>query len=149
MEYIQYQASQIPKPLLWDHLVLPGRQPAAPQSSVSVIRAVLSWQAALLADKTASLAQGTAVLMANVLIACMILSLKHITRRTERTLHHVAAWSRPSESWALGCGTQQNTGSRTENKAVALPGFASRGQQCCCRCLNLSCPLDWDTSNQG
>lgn len=37
--------------------------------------------------------------------------------------------------------------SRTGNKAVALPGFASRGQQCCCP--NLSCPLGWDTSNQG
>ena len=104
MEYIQCEASQIPKPFLRDHLVLPGRRPA-PQSCVSVIRVVLSWQAALLADKTASLAQGTAVLIANVLIACMSLSLKHITRRTERTLHHVAVWSRP----LVGSGTQQNT----------------------------------------
>lgn len=52
LEYIQCEASQIPKPFLRDHLVLPGRRPA-PQSCVSVIRVVLSWQAALLADKTA------------------------------------------------------------------------------------------------
>lgn len=57
-------ASQIPKPLLQDCLALPYRWPAS-QSWVSTIRVVLRWQAVLLADKMASLAQGTAVLIAN------------------------------------------------------------------------------------
>lgn len=35
-----------------------------------------------------------------------------------------------------------------EGQADALPGFASRGQQCYRRCRNLSCPLGWGTSNQ-
>ena len=64
LEYTRCEAGQIPKPLLQDHLALPGTW-LAPRSRVSTIRVVLSWQAVLLADKMASLAQGTAVLIAN------------------------------------------------------------------------------------